>query len=46
MAGTIIIKNAVQREKGYMYYVDGEGNICKAKMATGGRKPSKKVKKK
>lgn len=30
--GEIILKNVVQREKGYMYYVDGAGNLCKAKM--------------
>jgi hypothetical protein len=36
----IIIKNAVVREKGYLYYVDGQGNVCRAKMARG-RKKSK-----
>lgn len=30
---TIIIPNAVKREPGYLYYIDGEGNICRAKMA-------------
>lgn len=39
--GEIIMKNAVKREKGYMYYVDGKGNLCKAKMAKGGRKKKK-----
>ena len=32
MAGKIIIENAVTREKGYLYYIDGEGNICRSKM--------------
>lgn len=36
--GTIIVKNAVQREKGFIYYIDGSGNLCRAKM-THGRKP-------
>jgi len=36
--GEIIIKNAVQREPGYLYYVDGEGNICRAKMKNEKRK--------
>jgi hypothetical protein len=36
--GKIIIKNAVKREKGYLYYVDGQGNVCQAKMQKGGKK--------
>lgn len=45
--GTIIKKNAVKREKGYLYYVDGKGNVCRAKMSRGGKKAKKKpVKKK
>ena len=31
--GEILIKNAVKRETGYLYYVDGAGNVCRAKMA-------------
>lgn len=38
--GTIIIKDAVKREPGYIYYIDGKGNICKAKMARGRTKSS------
>jgi len=34
----IIIKDAVKREKGYLYFVDGKGNVCRAKMARGRRK--------
>jgi hypothetical protein len=46
--GTIIVKNAVVRKPGYLYYVDGKGNVCEAKMARTGRKKgsSKKKKKK
>jgi len=36
--GKIIIRNAVQREKGKMYYIDGEGNLCEAIMVHTGRK--------
>ena len=42
--GKIIAKNVVKRKSGYLYYVDGKGNVCEAKMARGGRK--KKAKKK
>ena len=41
--GEIIVENAVEREKGYLYYVDGQGNVCKAKMARGGKKKIKTV---
>ena len=40
--GTILVKNAVNRKPGYLYYVDGKGNVCEAKMARGGRKKKKK----
>ncbi len=43
--GKIIIKNAVERKPGFLYYVDGEGNICEAEMARGEKK-KKKAKKK
>ena len=39
--GKVIVKNAVQRKKGFLYYVDGKGNVCEAKMARGGRKKKK-----
>jgi len=39
--GEIIIKNAVVREKGYLYYIDGEGNICKAEMKRNKKKEKK-----
>ncbi len=43
--GSVIAKNIVKRKPGYLYYVDGKGNVCEAKMARGGKK-RKSVKKK
>ena len=42
--GKVIAKKVVKRKPGYLYYVDGSGNVCEAKMARGGKK--KKAKKK
>ena len=42
--GKIIKKAVVKRKPGYLYYVDGKGNVCEAKMARGGRKKKKKKK--
>jgi len=39
--GKIILKNAVKREKGFLYYVDGEGNVMSAKMVRGRKKKKK-----
>lgn len=36
--GKIIVKNVVERKPGFLYYVDGKGNVCEAKMARGGKK--------
>jgi hypothetical protein len=36
--GEIVVKNAVERKEGYIYYIDGEGNLCEAKRAMGGKK--------
>jgi len=36
--GSIIAKNIVKRKTGYLYYVDGKGNVCEAKMARGKKK--------
>ena len=36
--GRIIIKNAVKREPGFLYYIDGQGSICKAKLSRRGKK--------
>ena len=40
--GEILVKAAVKRQSGYLYYVDGKGNVCRAKMARGGKKKAKK----
>lgn len=40
--GEIIIEKAVEREKGYLYYVDGEGNICRSEMSKGKAKKKDK----
>jgi hypothetical protein len=39
--GKVLLKNAVKRQSGYLYYVDGKGNVCEAKMARGGKKKKK-----
>ena len=44
--GKVIAKKVVKRKKGYLYYVDGKGNVCEAKMARGGKKKKKKKGKK
>lgn len=46
--GKVVKKHVVTRKKGYLYYVDGQGNVCEARMARGGKKKKKKkvVKKK
>ncbi|MBU0760198.1 MAG: hypothetical protein KJ600_00505 [Nanoarchaeota archaeon] len=43
--GKIVVKKVVTRKPGHLYYIDGAGNVCEAKMARGGRK-KKAVKKK
>ena len=44
--GKIIVKHVIKRKPGYLYYVDGSGNVCEAKMARGGKKRKKKAAKK
>ena len=44
--GKIIHKNVVTRKPGHLYYIDGEGNVCEAVMARGGRKKKKVAAKK
>ncbi|MBT6995576.1 hypothetical protein HN865_05300 [Candidatus Woesearchaeota archaeon] len=44
--GKIIAKKVITRKPGYLYYVDGAGNVCEAKMARGGKKKKKVTKKK
>jgi len=36
--GKIIVKKVITRRPGHLYYIDGAGNVCEAKMARGGRK--------
>ena len=43
--GRVIAKNIVDRKPGFLYYVDGKGNVCEAKMSRGGRKKKKTTKK-
>ncbi len=43
--GKILIKGAVKRKKGCMYYIDGAGNVCETKMARGSSKKKKAAKK-
>jgi len=43
--GTIVVKNAVKRKHGYLYYVDGSGNVCEARMSRGGKKKKAATKK-
>ena len=42
--GKILVKKVVTRKPGMLYYVDGQGNVCEAKMSRGGKK-KKSVKK-
>jgi hypothetical protein len=44
--GTVVVKNVVKRKPGFLYYVDGKGNVCEAKMSRGGKKRKKKTAKK
>lgn len=45
--GKVIVKKVINRKPGHLYYVDGQGNVCEAVMARGGRKKkaTKKAKK-
>jgi len=36
--GKVIVKDVVKRQKGYLYYVDGKGNVYEAKMERGGKR--------
>ena len=39
--GKVIAKNVIVRKPGFLYYVDGSGNVCEAKMSRGGKRKSK-----
>jgi len=43
--GKIVVKKVIQRKPGHLYYVDGQGNVCEAVMARGGKKKKAKAKK-
>lgn len=43
--GKVIAKSVVARKPGYLYYVDGQGNVCEAVMARGGKKKKASAKK-
>ena len=32
------MKKVITRKPGHLYYVDGQGNVCEAVMARGGKK--------
>ena len=44
--GKIVVKKVIKRKPGHLYYVDGQGNVCEAKMARGGKRKKKASKKK
>jgi len=44
--GKVLVRGVIKRKKGYLYYVDGKGNVCEAKMARGGKRKKAKTKKK
>ena len=44
--GKVILKNAIVRKTGFLYYIDAKGNVCEAKMVRGGRKKKTAKKKK
>jgi len=44
--GRVVAKKVITRKKGYLYYVDGKGNVCEAKMSRGGKRKKKTTRKK
>jgi len=40
--GKVIVKKAVKRKPGHLYYIDAAGNVCEAVMARGGKRKKKK----
>lgn len=43
--GKIVVHKVIKRKPGHLYYVDGQGNVCEAVMARGGKKKKKTAKK-
>lgn len=41
--GKILVKSAVKRKPGTLYYVDGKGNVCETKMNRKGGKKGRQV---
>jgi hypothetical protein len=41
-----VVKCGIKKEKGYLYFIDKDGDVSKAKMARGGKKKKKAAKKK
>lgn len=41
-----VAKVGVKKESGYLYFVDKDGDISRAKMARGGKKKRRRAKKK
>jgi len=37
----ILVRNVIVREKGYLYFIDVDGNVCRAKMERGRKKKVK-----
>jgi hypothetical protein len=41
--GKVIVKSAIKRQKGKLYYIDAKGNVCEATMNRKGGKKGRKV---
>lgn len=44
--GKVITKKVIERKPGMLYYIDGQGNLCEAKMSHGRKKGNPKKSKK
>ena len=44
MTKEILVKAVVKRESGYLYFVDADGNVCRAQMVHNGRRKNEKTK--
>jgi hypothetical protein len=40
--GKVLLKNAIKRQKGKLYYIDGKGNVCESSMNRKGGKKGRK----
>lgn len=41
-----VVKCGVKKEPGYLYFIDKDGDVARAKMSRGGKKKKKSAKKK